>query len=58
MIKISMKAYLIYLHNAPIGYIQLYNVYNFISTLVTSGLPKNLATLDFFIGRKEHLGKS
>lgn len=54
-----IKACIICVAAKPIGYIQIYNPYDFPDLLHgRSGLPKNLGAFDIFIGDKEYLGQS
>jgi RimJ/RimL family protein N-acetyltransferase len=52
-----IAAYIIYVDHQPIGYIQLYNVYDFRRANPLKGLPQNLAAFDMFIGEEAHLRK-
>ena len=54
----EIRAYVISENTMPIGYIQIYNAYDFPRTSKLSDLPKNLATFDIFIGEINYLGKS
>ena len=58
-IKKPLQAYIIYIANVPIGYIQFYNAYHFPRENgdLPEGLPKNLAALDFYIGDPDYVGK-
>lgn len=53
----SISAFIILVDDKPIGYIQLYNAYDFARGKVLEGLPKSLGAIDFFIGEEEYLGK-
>ena len=61
--RIPIKAYIIEMGGLPIGYIQYYNKYDFPNHLSMtenydlSGLPKNLAGMDFYIGEIDYVGK-
>lgn len=57
--KKPIQAYVFYADEAPIGYIQLYNVYDFSRDYPESlgEWPDSLAALDFFIGEVDYLGK-
>jgi aminoglycoside 6'-N-acetyltransferase len=46
----ALQAYIIYVDNTPIGYIQIYNAYDFERSKPLSDLPSNLAAFDVFIG--------
>ena len=52
-----INAFIIYLNKAPIGYIQLYNAYDFARSVPLIGLPACLAAFDVFIGEKQFLNK-
>lgn len=52
-----IQAYLICLDNQPVGYIQIYNVYDFPRSKPLTGLPENLGGIDIFIGEEAFLGK-
>jgi aminoglycoside 6'-N-acetyltransferase len=60
-IKKPIHAYIIYLDDHPIGYIQYYNAYDFPRDgnmmLETSELPPQLAAIDLYIGEKDYIGK-
>ncbi|WP_395947024.1 GNAT family N-acetyltransferase [Caedibacter taeniospiralis] len=51
----TIKAYIIYVDNMPIGYIQIYNAYDFPRTKPLIGLPQNLAAFDVLIGETGYL---
>jgi RimJ/RimL family protein N-acetyltransferase len=50
-----ISAYIIYVDEVPIGYIQIYNAYDFPRSKPLEGLPKKLAAFDVFIGEKDYL---
>lgn len=52
-------AYIIVTDDKPIGYIQLYNAYDFPRQdgLTLEGMPKSLAAVDYFIGDSQSIGK-
>jgi len=52
-----INAYIIYADITPIGYIQLYNAYDFPRGMQLLDLPENLAAFDIFIGEPDYLGK-
>ena len=53
-----IHAFIIYLDDTPIGYIQHYNAYDFPrSGYQLNNLPKSLAAIDLFIGDENYLGK-
>jgi aminoglycoside 6'-N-acetyltransferase len=53
----SVKAYIVYFSETPMGYVQLYDVYDFPRAQPLVGLPKPLAGIDLFIGEEDYLGK-
>lgn len=53
--KKLISAFIIYIDDEPIGYIQLYNAYDFIKQLID--LPKSLGMIDFYIGDEKYLGQ-
>jgi RimJ/RimL family protein N-acetyltransferase len=53
-----IDAYIINLDDIPLGYIQLYNAYDFPRNKSLTGLPENLGALDFFIGESKYLGQN
>lgn len=55
--KKNIHCYIIYIEKEAIGYIQLYNAYDFINYPSLINMPKSLATIDFFIGNENYLGK-
>jgi RimJ/RimL family protein N-acetyltransferase len=50
-----INAYIICLDEAPIGYIQSYNAYDFARSKPLNGLPSSLAAFDMFIGEENYL---
>lgn len=58
-IKKPMHSFIICKDEKEIGYIQFYNAYDFPREqgYVIEGLPKNMASLDVFIGEKDEVGK-
>ena len=54
-----IQAYVIYGDDHPLGYIQLYNAYDFSreDQIPLEGLPASLAAIDIFIGEEEYVGK-
>ncbi len=50
-----MHAYIIYADDTPIGYIQIYNAYDFPRSTPLTGLPINLAAFDVLIGEEQYL---
>lgn len=54
----KIKAYIICTNHVPIGYIQIYNAYDFARSEPLSGLPPNLGALDIFIGEEAYLKQS
>ena len=53
----SINAYIIYIDEMPLGYIQLYNAYDFPRSVPLIGLPSSLAAFDVFIGEKQFLNQ-
>lgn len=54
-----IKACIICVAGKPIGYIQIYNAYDFPALLRgVSGLPKNLGAFDILIGDTKYLGQN
>jgi RimJ/RimL family protein N-acetyltransferase len=53
----TISAFIIYVDNNPIGYIQIYNAYDFARKTPMIDLPKSLAAIDFFIGDADYIGK-
>jgi aminoglycoside 6'-N-acetyltransferase len=58
-LKKHLRAYIIYVENDPVGYIQIYNAHDFPREDKNSlaELSNSLATLDIFIGEEDFLGK-
>jgi RimJ/RimL family protein N-acetyltransferase len=52
-----INAYIIYADEIPIGYIQLYNAYDFLRSAPLLGLPSSLAAFDVFLGEKLFLNQ-
>ena len=50
-----INPYVIYIDFEPIGYIQIYNAYDFARVPQLEGLPINLAAFDIFIGEESAL---
>lgn len=55
--KKPIHAYIINTKTAPVGYIQIYNAYDFPRSKLLLDLPRNLAAFDIFIGEEKSLGK-
>lgn len=53
-----MNAYIIQVEQASIGYIQIYNAYDFPRDNPLFGLPQNLGAFDIFIGEEKYLGQN
>jgi RimJ/RimL family protein N-acetyltransferase len=53
-----IKAYIICAEDKPIGYVQIYNAYDFPREPPLSGFPKNLGTFDIFIGNEKYLKRN
>jgi RimJ/RimL family protein N-acetyltransferase len=54
-IQKAIQAFIIYRNQNPVGYIQIYNAYDFPRSKPFSGLPVNLGAFDIFIGEQEIL---
>ncbi|WP_331370628.1 GNAT family N-acetyltransferase [Rickettsia felis] len=52
-----MQAYIIEADRTPIGYIQIYNAYDFERSDPLINLPSKLAAIDYFLGEPEYLNK-
>lgn len=52
-----ISAFIIYLKDEPIGYIQIYNAYDFPRSKPLDHLPRSLGAIDFYIGEEEHLAQ-
>lgn len=50
-----IQGFIIHNNQNPIGYIQIYNAYDFPRSKALSGLPANLGAFDIFIGAEEAL---
>jgi len=50
-----IQGFIIYSDQTPVGYIQIYNAYDFPRSKTLSGLPANLGAFDIFIGEEEVL---
>jgi RimJ/RimL family protein N-acetyltransferase len=50
-----MSAYIIHVEEAPIGYIQIYNAYDFSRSKPLTDLPPSLGAFDVFIGEENYL---
>jgi RimJ/RimL family protein N-acetyltransferase len=53
----AIHSYIIYVNNKPIGYIQIYNAYDFTRKIPLVDLPKSLGSIDFYIGNIDYIGK-
>ena len=53
----AIRAFVIYSHAEPVGYIQIYNAYDFPRAHRLEDLPESLASFDMFIGEESALGK-
>ncbi|MGD0465923.1 MAG: GNAT family N-acetyltransferase [Gammaproteobacteria bacterium] len=53
----KIHAFIIEIDKQPIGYIQVYDAYDFHRSVPLKNLPKSLAAFDIFIGQKEYLNK-
>lgn len=54
-IKKPIQGFIIHHNQNPVGYIQIYNAYDFPRSKPLSGLPENLGAFDIFIGEEEAL---
>lgn len=50
-----IQCFIILFKEIPVGYIQLYNAYDFPREKPLSGLPQNLGAIDIFIGEEAYL---
>lgn len=50
-----INAYIICVDNKPVGYIQIYNAYDFSRSQPLQGLPSKCAAIDIFIGEESFL---
>ena len=50
-----INSYIIYVDTTPIGYIQIYNAYDFPRGKLLSWLPERLGAFDLFIGEEKYL---
>lgn len=53
----TIQAFIIHIDEIPIGYVQLYNAYDFPRRTSLTDLPDSLAAVDIFIGELSSLGK-
>ena len=51
----TIHAYIICADDQPIGYIQIYNAYDFARSKPLTGLPSSLAAFDVLIGEEKYL---
>ena len=56
-VRRPVSAYIIYVENIPVGYIQLYNAYDFARSEELLGLPESLAAVDIFIGETDYVSR-
>ncbi len=54
-IKKAIQGFIIHNNQKPVGYIQIYNAYDFPRSKPLSGLPESLGAFDIFIGEEEAL---
>ncbi len=54
-LKKPIQAFIIYSDENPVGYIQIYNAYDFLQSKSLSALPEKLGAFDIFIGQEEAL---
>ena len=52
-----IQGFIIHNNHNPVGYIQIYNAYDFPRSKPLSNLPVNLGAFDIFIGAEEALGQ-
>jgi hypothetical protein len=52
-----IQGFIIHNNQNPVGYIQIYNAYDFLKCKPLSSLPENLGAFDIFIGKEEALGQ-
>lgn len=52
-----IQGFIIHNNQTPVGYIQIYNAYDFPRNKPLSGLPESLGAFDIFIGTEEDLGQ-
>lgn len=52
-----IHAFIIHGDDIPLGYIQLYNAYDFARSRPLEGLPLNLGAIDYYIGEPRFLGQ-
>jgi aminoglycoside 6'-N-acetyltransferase len=52
-----IQGFIIHNNQNPVGYIQIYNAYDFPRSKPLSGLPQRLGAFDIFIGTEEALGQ-
>jgi predicted acetyltransferase len=52
-----LQAFIIYIDNEPMGYIQIYNAYDFARISPLTGLPASLGAFDILIGEEKYLRK-
>lgn len=57
-VKKLIYAYIIHCNQEPIGYIQIYNAYDFPRSKNLIDLPENLGAFDILIGDERYLGKN
>jgi ribosomal protein S18 acetylase RimI-like enzyme len=55
---LPINAYIICIDTKPIGYVQIYNAYDFPRSAELKDLPISLAAVDIFIGEKNFLHKN
>lgn len=57
-IEKPIQAYIININSKPVGYIQLYNAYDFPRDIKIVKLPHSLGAIDIFIGEESYIGHS
>jgi len=55
--KKTIKAYIILSNDDPVGYIQIYNAYDFRRSKPLHNLPEKLAAIDILIGEEKYLNQ-
>ena len=56
-IQKAIQCFIIHNNQTPVGYVQLYNAYDFLRSHPLTDLPENLCAFDIFIGEAECLKK-
>lgn len=53
----AIRSFIICIDKVPVGYIQMYDVYDFPQSVPLIGLPQNVGGVDILIGEEEYLGR-